>query len=47
MAHCLCCTSPWFGLASTYFAMFDITVIGIERLADVGGLTGVHSLFVD
>jgi len=44
---CLCCILPWFGLTSSYLAMFDIPVIDIERLADVGGLTGVNSLFVD
>jgi len=44
---CLCFTSPWFALASTYFAMFNIPVVGIKRLGDAGGLAGVHSMFLD
>jgi len=45
--NCLCCTSPWFGVATTYLAIFDITVIGIERLVDMGGLSGARSMFLD
>jgi len=44
---CLCWTLPWFGLASSIFAVFGIPVIRIKRLFDVGSLSGVHSLFLD
>ena len=44
---CLCFTSPWFALASAYLAMFEIPVVGIKRLADVGGMAGARSMFLD
>ena len=44
---CLCFISPWFGVATSYFTMFGIKGIGIARLTDVGGLSGVHSMFLD
>ena len=44
---CLLFTLSWLALASSYFALFGITVVGIKRLVDMGGLTGVHSMFLD
>ena len=39
--------SSWFGVATTYFAIFGTKVSGIAR-SDVGGLSGVHSMmFLD
>jgi hypothetical protein len=41
---CICCTAPWFGLASSYFAEFGIPVFSIERLSDMGSLSGFQSM---